>query len=58
MDKLTIDWNNAFEAKKMDKSKPCRSGYVRLVKFVDGKVHEKPQMYEGDVTMLLPHGGI
>lgn len=57
MEKLTLDLNNAFEAPKMDKSKPCRSGYVRVVRFVDGKVHERPQMYEGDITKIMANGG-
>ena len=34
MEQITIDFKNAFDCSKKEKSKVCRSGYVRLVWFV------------------------
>jgi len=53
MEQITIDFKNAFDCSKMDKSKPCRSGYVRVVQFIDGKKHVRPQVYEGDLMEVL-----
>lgn len=56
MEQLTIDLGKAFEVRKMDMSKPCRSGYVRVVKFLDDKKHGRPQMYEGNILDRLNDG--
>ena len=49
MEQITIDFKNAFDCSKKEKSKVCRSGYVRLVRFMDDKKHTRPQVYEGDL---------
>ena len=49
MKQITIDFKNAFDCSKKEKSKVCRSGYVRLVRFMDDKKHTRPQVYEGDL---------
>ena len=49
MEQITIDFKNAFDCSKKEKSKGCRSGYVRLVRFMDDKKHTRPQLYEGDM---------
>ena len=38
---------------KKEKSKVCRSGYVRLVRFMDDKKHTRPQVYEGDLLEAI-----
>lgn len=53
MEQITIDFKNAFDCSKKEKSKGCRSGYVRLVRFMDDKKHTRPQMYEGDLLEVL-----
>ena len=53
MKQITIDFKNAFDCSKKEKSKVCRSGYVRLVRFMDDKKHTRPQMYEGDLLEAI-----
>ena len=53
MEQITIDFNNAFDCSKKEKSKVCRSGYVRLVRFMDDKKHTRPQVYEGDLLEAI-----
>lgn len=53
MEQITIDFKNAFDCSKKEKSKVCRSGYVRLVRFMDDKKHTKPQVYEGDLLEAI-----
>ncbi|MFW5538157.1 MAG: hypothetical protein ACOCO8_10990 [Segatella copri] len=53
MEQITIDFNNAFDCSKKEKSKVCRSGYVRLVRFMDDKKHTRPQVYEGDLVEAI-----
>ena len=49
MEQITIDLKNAFDCSKKEKSKVCRSGYVRVVRFMDDKKHTRPQVYEGNL---------
>ena len=53
MEQITIDFKNAFDCSKKEKSKVCRSGYVRLVSFMDDKKHTRPQVYEGDLLEAI-----
>lgn len=53
MEQITIDFKNAFDCSKKEKSKVCRSGYVRLVRFMDDKKHTRPQVYEGDLLEAI-----
>lgn len=53
MKQITIDFKNAFDCSKKEKSKVCRSGYVRLVRFIDDKKHTRPQVYEGDLLEAI-----
>ena len=53
MKQITIDFKNAFDCSKKEKSKICRSGYVRLVRFMDDKKHTRPQVYEGDLLEAI-----
>ena len=53
MKQITIDFKNAFGCSKKEKSKVCRSGYVRLVRFMDDKKHARPQVYEGDLLEAI-----
>lgn len=53
MEQITIDFKNAFDCSKKEKSKVCRSGYVRLVRFMDDKKHTRPQVYEGDLLETI-----
>ena len=53
MKQITIDFKNAFDYSKKEKSKVCRSGYVRLVRFMDDKKHTRPQVYEGDLLEAI-----
>ena len=53
MKQITIDFKNAFDCSKKEKSKVCRSGYVRLVRFMDDKKHTSPQVYEGDLLEAI-----
>lgn len=53
MKQITIDFKNAFDCSKKEKSKVCRSGYVRLVRFMDDKKHTRPQVYEGDLLEAI-----
>ena len=53
MEQITIDFKNAFDCSKKEKSKVCRSGYVRVVRFMDDKKHTRPQMYEGDLLAAI-----
>ena len=56
MKQITIDFKNAFDCSKKEKSKVCRSGYVRLVRFMDDKKHTRPQVYEGDLLEAIMDG--
>ena len=49
MEQINIDFKNAFDCSKKEKSKVCRSGYVRVVRFMDDKKHTRPQVYEGNL---------
>lgn len=53
MEQITIDFKNAFDCSKKEKSKVCRSGYVRLVRFMDDKKYTRPQVYEGDLLEAI-----
>ena len=53
MEQITIDFKHAFDCSKKEKSKVCRSGYVRLVRFMDDKKHTRPQVYEGDLLEAI-----
>lgn len=53
MEQITMDFKNAFDCSKKEKSKVCRSGYVRLVRFMDDKKHTRPQVYEGDLLEAI-----
>ena len=53
MKQITIDFKNAFDCSKKKKSMVCRSGYVRLVRFMDDKKHTRPQVYEGDLLEAI-----
>ena len=53
MKQITIDFKNAFDCSKKEKSKVCRSDYVRLVRFMDDKKHTRPQVYEGDLLEAI-----
>lgn len=53
MEQITIAFKNAFDCSKKEKSKVCRSGYVRLVRFMDDKKHNRPQVYEGDLLEAI-----
>ena len=53
MEQITIDFQNAFDCSKKEKSKVCRSGYVRVVRFMDDKKHTRPQVYEGDLLEAI-----
>lgn len=53
MEQITIDFKNAFDCSKKEKSQVCRSGYVRLVRFMDDKKHTRPQVYEGDLLEAI-----
>ena len=53
MKQISIDFKNAFDCSKKEKSKVCRSGYVRLVRFMDDKKHTRPQVYEGDLLEAI-----
>ena len=53
MEQITIDFKNAFDCSKKEKSKVCRSGYVRLVRFMDDKKHTRPQVNEGDLLEAI-----
>ena len=53
MEQINIDFKNAFDCSKKEKSKVCRSGYVRVVRFMDDKKHTRPQVYEGDLVEAI-----
>ena len=53
MKQITIDFKNAFDCSKKEKSKVCRSGYVRLVRFMDDKKHTRPQVYEDELLEAI-----
>lgn len=53
MELINIDFKNAFDCSKKEKPKVCRSGYVRLVRFMDDKKHTRPQVYEGDLLEAI-----
>lgn len=47
------DIKNGTSAQKMTCQKACRTRYVRVVEFVDGKERVKPEVYEGDLLHIL-----
>ena len=53
MEQINKDFKNAFDCSKKEKSKVCRSGYVRVVRFMDDKKHTRPQVYEGDLLEAI-----
>ena len=53
MEQITIDLKNAFDCSKKEKSKVCRFGYVRLVRFMDDKKHTRSQVYEGELLEAI-----
>lgn len=53
MEQITIDFKNAFDCSKKEKSKVCRSGYVRVVRVMDDKKHTRPQVYEGELLEAI-----
>ena len=53
MEQISIDFKNAFDCSKKEKSKVCRSGYVRVIRFMDDKKHTRPQVYEGDLLEAI-----
>ncbi len=53
MKQITIDFKNDLDCSKKEKSKACRSGYVRVVRFMDDKKHTRPQVYEGDLLEAI-----
>ena len=53
MEQINIDFKNAFDCSKKEKSKVCRSGYVRVVRFMDDKKHTRPQVYEGELLEAI-----
>ena len=53
MEQINIDFKNAFDCSKNEKSKVGRSGYVRAVRFMDDKKHTRPQVYEGDLLEAI-----
>ena len=53
MEQINMDFKNAFDCSKKEKSKVCRSGYVRVVRFMDDKKHTRPQVYEGDLLEAI-----
>ena len=53
MEQITIDFKNAFDCSKKEKSKVCRSGHVRAVRFMDDKKHTRPHVYEGDLLEAI-----
>ena len=53
MEQITIDFKSAFDCSKKEKSKVCRSGYVRLVRFMDDKKNTRPQVYEGELLEAI-----
>ena len=53
MEQINIDFKNAFDCSKKEKSKVCRFGYVRLVRFMDDKKHTRSQVYEGELLEAI-----
>ena len=53
MEQINIDFKNAFDCSKKEKSKVRRSGYVRVVRFLDGKKYSKPQMCEDELMEAI-----
>lgn len=53
MEQINIDFKNAFDCSKKEKSKVCRSGHERVVRFMDDKKHTRPQVYEGDLLEAI-----
>ena len=53
MEQINIDFKNAFDCSMKKKSKVCRSGHVRAVRFMDDKKHTRPQVYEGDLLEAI-----
>ncbi len=53
MEQITIDFKNAFDCSKKEKSTVCRSGHVRAVRFMDDKKYNRPQVYEDDLLEAI-----
>ena len=53
MEQITIDFKNAFDCSKKEKSKVCRSGHGRAGPFMDDKKHNRPQVYEDDLLEAI-----
>lgn len=53
MKQISIDFKDAFDCSKEESSKVCRSGYIRVVRFVGGKKHSKPQTCEDDLMKAI-----
>ena len=53
MEQINIDFTNAFDCSKEEKSKACRSGHVRVVRFMDDKKHTRPQVYEDELLEAI-----
>lgn len=49
----TINLNNTFDVSSKGIANKHHSGYVRIVKYMDKKKHEKPQLYNADILNLL-----
>ena len=52
MEQISIDFKNAFDCSKKEKSKACRSGHVRVVRFMDDKKHTR-QVYEDELLEAI-----
>lgn len=53
MNGSTINLSNTFKVSSKGIANNRNSGYVRIVKYVDKKKHEKPQLYNADILNLL-----
>ena len=53
MEQISIDFKNAFDCSKKEKSKACRSDHVRVVRFMDDKKHTRPQVYEDELLEAI-----
>lgn len=53
MEQITIDFKNAFDCSKKEKSMACRSGYVRVVRFMDDKKHTRHKCMRAICWKLL-----
>ena len=53
MNGSTINLNNTFKVSSKGIANNRHSGYVRIVKYVDNKKHEKTQLYNAGILNLL-----